>query len=513
MVTNKRVYFIRHCQSKNNEQTGSLIEVAAAIAGLKLPSIDKIRRACQIFDYVYDCDVTELGLDQVLDLSTILHKGDFWTDIDGPFAIVHSSLIRAKKTCFKLIETSNFAQKPATVISTDFLVEATIIEHFMFESLDSRINHFERWLDTLDFPTVIVVGHGMYFRRMLGYNEEIMNCDVISAIFERDYRWKDVKLIYRTPLSSFVTLPERSTSSNPSNPFRQPCNGQMPNQIFEDDDKTCRICHMTASETPNMKLIHPCLCSGSLSHVHLACLNQWRATSSSAQYICAVCKYEYKIKKSIMATFLLSGYGSVVVCACFMLLSVFLLGTIFQYLFSNVLQIDIFQYMYQYTYYIPMWQIIDCDEDEISLLWSRWNMKSTSGEKLYTRLLSKFQIIKYAMYCKIAATASLSSCLEISLIGFVALGLIGVFWFVIEDIINVTDLFIRRIELDLHHNSVRRLLGIFSWWASSGAIDASKFLIYLGLLLGTREIYNKSNEISRRISHWIGEQIVETNSG
>jgi RING-variant domain len=58
----------------------------------------------------------------------------------------------------------------------------------------------------------------------------------------------------------------------------------------------CRICQCTSYECPDMPLIRPCRCSGSLAYVHIECLNQWRSTSVFAQSTCSTCNFKYKTK-------------------------------------------------------------------------------------------------------------------------------------------------------------------------------------------------------------------------
>ncbi|XP_034043337.1 E3 ubiquitin-protein ligase MARCH8 isoform X2 [Thalassophryne amazonica] len=51
----------------------------------------------------------------------------------------------------------------------------------------------------------------------------------------------------------------------------------------------CRICHCEGDE--ECPLIMPCRCTGSLSFVHQACLNQW--IKSSDRRCCELCKYDF----------------------------------------------------------------------------------------------------------------------------------------------------------------------------------------------------------------------------
>ena len=52
-------------------------------------------------------------------------------------------------------------------------------------------------------------------------------------------------------------------------------------------------------------MLRPCRCSGSVSYVHLDCLNTWRATSTAAYFTCSVCKYNYRIERTAVAALLM----------------------------------------------------------------------------------------------------------------------------------------------------------------------------------------------------------------
>jgi hypothetical protein len=61
----------------------------------------------------------------------------------------------------------------------------------------------------------------------------------------------------------------------------------------------CRIC-LDGPDPALGRLIRPCLCSGTVSHVHLACLQRWRNTSSnsSAFFVCPQCRYHYRFART-----------------------------------------------------------------------------------------------------------------------------------------------------------------------------------------------------------------------
>ncbi|KAI9512810.1 hypothetical protein F5148DRAFT_646531 [Russula earlei] len=61
----------------------------------------------------------------------------------------------------------------------------------------------------------------------------------------------------------------------------------------------CRICF--DGPDPDLgRLIRPCLCSGTVSHVHVVCLQRWRNTSvnASAFFVCPQCHYRYRFART-----------------------------------------------------------------------------------------------------------------------------------------------------------------------------------------------------------------------
>ncbi|KAI0082269.1 zf-C3HC4-domain-containing protein [Panus rudis PR-1116 ss-1] len=65
------------------------------------------------------------------------------------------------------------------------------------------------------------------------------------------------------------------------------------------EEKQCRIC--LDGEDPTLgRLIRPCLCRGSISYVHVKCLQKWRTTSASqsAFYRCPQCGYNYRFART-----------------------------------------------------------------------------------------------------------------------------------------------------------------------------------------------------------------------
>ena len=70
--------------------------------------------------------------------------------------------------------------------------------------------------------------------------------------------------------------------------------GGAPSDSAADGEFFCRICH---GDGPAADFIHPCACSGSMRHVHAACLSRWRsvATNAAARTQCEQCHHTYRI--------------------------------------------------------------------------------------------------------------------------------------------------------------------------------------------------------------------------
>jgi hypothetical protein len=71
------------------------------------------------------------------------------------------------------------------------------------------------------------------------------------------------------------------------------------------EEKQCRICLDGIEAEPELgRLIRPCLCKGSISHVHIKCLQRWRETgvmpgsSETRFFACPQCKYRYRFART-----------------------------------------------------------------------------------------------------------------------------------------------------------------------------------------------------------------------
>ncbi|KDQ63475.1 hypothetical protein JAAARDRAFT_119066 [Jaapia argillacea MUCL 33604] len=66
----------------------------------------------------------------------------------------------------------------------------------------------------------------------------------------------------------------------------------MAEEPRESLEKQCRIC-LDGPDPVMGRLIRPCLCKGSISYVHIKCLQRWRNSFETAFFACPQCHYRY----------------------------------------------------------------------------------------------------------------------------------------------------------------------------------------------------------------------------
>ena len=159
--------------------------------------------------------------------------------------------------------------------------------------------------------SIHVVTRGQQMRRYIasGYLKE----KLLEDLFNFNFSWIDIRSLNFTSPSSMT--PEESSEND-----------------FQTLLPTCRICQMNSEECPELPLLRPCLCSGSLAYVHVKCLNEWRATSPSAQTTCSICKFRYRTKRSSRKFIELLSNSNVIVASSVIviLLCIVITGTVIQ---------------------------------------------------------------------------------------------------------------------------------------------------------------------------------------
>ena len=225
----KTIYLIRHAESLENVAYKGARRVQAAYVSRKLPEradiIDAAKLTFKMFrPSVMNAELSELGRRQVLQLHDRLEQDQFLvTDVDGKevngdsknserpqILIAHSPLKRAKQTAYGSMFGPNYldanAQRP-DMIAPDRVVELEALREVnpleivkdalnVFakdKTVDHRIKDLEEWIQEQDDDQAIVmVGHSVYFKRMLNLPDTFGNCDIWEAEYDLEDASKTV---------------------------------------------------------------------------------------------------------------------------------------------------------------------------------------------------------------------------------------------------------------------------------------------------------------------------------
>ncbi|KAJ3105066.1 hypothetical protein HDU96_008691 [Phlyctochytrium bullatum] len=114
--------------------------------------------------------------------------------------------------------------------------------------------------------------------------------------------------------SASDTIPESSTTPAANTSDSPSATPPPPSSQSKDDDasqpqpppphgeeKMCRICFGGAEDEEQLgRLISPCRCKGTMKHVHITCLNEWRArrVKPESYFQCDQCHYKYHFSRT-----------------------------------------------------------------------------------------------------------------------------------------------------------------------------------------------------------------------
>ena len=110
--------------------------------------------------------------------------------------IAHSPLIRAKETCFGILDLSS--STAPSVVELHCLCEVTPWEMLIRgkRPVRNRIKALEEWITAQAAESIALIGHSEFFSVMLGIDEKFQNCDVWKVSYENG-RWADLRLAHR----------------------------------------------------------------------------------------------------------------------------------------------------------------------------------------------------------------------------------------------------------------------------------------------------------------------------
>lgn len=568
----RKFIFIRHGQSEENLKFQHFCEGINGIKQkLKFPNTQQIQSSFQLLQNQLNSDLSELGKCQVMDMKRILEEAKFWEKVllhPEDYCIICSPLIRAEMTLKGILPNVNEGFIPLQYNIHEFLREAKPHEYIFNFSLKHRQKQFIHWTQTIPKDqTIIAVGHAQYFKSLLGLTSHLIrNCDVWEAILQiktieslpknktkiSSHIFTDVKLLFRTSLAGlhpWETIRNTSGIDDTDCPKDEPLNGanseasKHMHTVDEDNEPTCRICLVTKSEDISRPLIRPCKCSGSLSFVHIECLNQWRATSTQAQCTCSVCQYAYRVQRTHLAEFVMSGRGALAMTFLLTLAVIFLVGMILSFTMdylSSAFHFDIRENVprifFEFAGIDDWWNncrlILNYErnttgentlgsqsvlENVIQLAeWKHWigarlQSKHTMVEKskVMNQLLTQDYRLASLIFCNdyTARLVNIAEC------GFIAAGLFGIIHFITQEVMRTVMRFQDHAQDQARgagHMPRFVLVGISLFGMGNMAI--SRIAVFVGCAIAARQIYLVISVQGRRLGSWLGERILETNA-
>lgn len=564
-TSTKTLILIRHAQSEENVKVIDLCDGIERIRRGILPPWRTVKNTLSLLQLAVESPVSPLGRRQILDMRMILNDTTFWQRIK-PDIVVCSPLSRARDTCEGVLPTDRTG---VTVKVLDDLEEATPYEHVFSKTLMLRIDRFKRWLRTCDEETIVVVGHSQYFKKMLGQKTLMRNCDVWQVQLdinvdgrngELGYDWSDLRLLHRTELADVHpydklqanlrghgTESKDSTSgdggSSSSSSRARRSDGTAGADDDDDDvvndlndDPMCRICQMTQSEMPKMRLIKPCRCTGTQQHVHLICLNRWRETSHSAHYACAVCHYTYKVRRTFIADWLMSEVGAIAVSIGFCVGTVVVTGMAVRAFSLRVCEVDLARWVFRQLEIYPWWRRCRLDYSQIDPMLNHLlgNHEAANIARSMTALGSGgdtgasvaasvweslgrwgvtmsliWQVLRPTQLCYLLlCNDSANQLIDVVLLGVLVVGGTGFGSYLYGEVMTA----VRQGALrggGMDNPGIQRLVMLGMWIASLGNQALTRMGMVVGCCIAGREVYAYALVKGRALAQSLGEHILE----
>ena len=358
----------------------------------------------------------------------------------------------------------------------------------------------------MEESTIILVGHGHYFKKMLCLDDYVHNCDVWKGQFcysstDKDVvqvEWKEFSLQHRSslsyqhPINHLFSRINQERDVNNINEVKDEKDDDN-----EDDDISCRICQMTASESsPEEVFIRPCKCSGTLSHVHISCLNEWRATSSTASYQCSVCHYTYRIERTWLSQFLMCERGTDIISILMITLGTVLAGIAGITVTRSYFSFDVCWRICQLAHWRMWWR--HCS-------FYRLPIKVETLLNFITSFLFKCQFIdmQTLLLCRPGTVVMI----EVLLVGCVILGLLGFVIFIINESYQVYQSMRRGENINTQY-----IATVVCWVASLSSTDIGRLSVWLGFAVSCRASYYQIRKVGKKVGQTIGERILEPNN-
>jgi len=182
-----RLLLIRHSESIQNVNSDNVYNAwRGATQEYRIPSWGEWASLGQTLMANPDTDLSVDGLHMITEQNRRLDAIHF-LKTNHVDLVLHSPLIRAKKTCEGLFPESS-RPEGLPVKQHDNIYEQCFSEHLGLYDIHTRVRMFLQEL--LQYPpdikTVVIVAHGGFFRSLLGVTENMNNCEVRSCVLMSD---------------------------------------------------------------------------------------------------------------------------------------------------------------------------------------------------------------------------------------------------------------------------------------------------------------------------------------
>ena len=185
-----KLILIRHAESVNNVDKGIVGRAWKKFkSSWSLPTASELSTVCTLLTIPMDSDLSPDGITMVAALRAKLDAMDFCATYKVGL-IVHSSLLRARKTCEGLFGGGGTTTPHPPINSHPDIFEKDIGETLGLRDMGIRVERFIKW--TLALPpevgAVVVVSHSAFFRCLLRTDVHMQNCEVRLCEFATDGR-------------------------------------------------------------------------------------------------------------------------------------------------------------------------------------------------------------------------------------------------------------------------------------------------------------------------------------
>uniref|UniRef100_A0A7S4BA34 Phosphoglycerate mutase (2,3-diphosphoglycerate-dependent) n=1 Tax=Chrysotila carterae TaxID=13221 RepID=A0A7S4BA34_CHRCT len=178
----RRVFLVRHAESEQN------------VAAHRLAARGEISALLSLLSIGFDSPLSgggrlQLAQARASSSSQFLQRHDIKL-------VAHSPYQRARQTASGL-----FGSAGVPLIELPFIYEKTLVEHVRPGQMDERIRSLCGWIDARpERENIVVVGHGQFFKRLLGRDAVQANVSALECTFSKGKGFSFVREHQLAPL-------------------------------------------------------------------------------------------------------------------------------------------------------------------------------------------------------------------------------------------------------------------------------------------------------------------------